>query len=127
EPVKLARRPFHLMKIETKPNPHRVSSALPSSTPSPSTPTSGKPSSAHPNTCNRNRAGHAAGSSARENTGASVEESVKPARNVRNHNRRISRRVHSVAPSGIRRYFDIAATMEDVISLGIGEPDFVTP
>ncbi|MEE8392109.1 MAG: aminotransferase class I/II-fold pyridoxal phosphate-dependent enzyme, partial [Anaerolineae bacterium] len=29
--------------------------------------------------------------------------------------------------SGIRRFFDIAATMDDVISLGIGEPDFVTP
>ncbi|MDN5917057.1 MAG: aminotransferase class I/II-fold pyridoxal phosphate-dependent enzyme [Pseudonocardia sp.] len=30
-------------------------------------------------------------------------------------------------PSGIRRFFDIAAEMEDVISLGVGEPDFVTP
>jgi aminotransferase len=30
-------------------------------------------------------------------------------------------------PSGIRRYFDIAATMENVITLGIGEPNFVTP
>src|SRR3990172_5157477 len=39
----------------------------------------------------------------------------------------VSRRVAAVAPSGIRRFFDIAATMEDVISLGIGEPDFVTP
>lgn len=39
----------------------------------------------------------------------------------------ISRRVASVPPSGIRRFFDIAATMPDVISLGIGEPDFVTP
>jgi aminotransferase len=32
-----------------------------------------------------------------------------------------------VPPSGIRKFFDIAATMQDVISLGIGEPDFVTP
>jgi aminotransferase len=40
---------------------------------------------------------------------------------------RISRRVASVPPSGIRKFFDIAATMKDVISLGIGEPDFVTP
>jgi aminotransferase len=40
---------------------------------------------------------------------------------------RLSQRVQAVPPSGIRRYFDIAATMEDVISLGIGEPDFVTP
>jgi len=39
----------------------------------------------------------------------------------------ISSRVASVPPSGIRRFFDIAATMKDVISLGIGEPDFVTP
>ena len=39
----------------------------------------------------------------------------------------ISRQVQAVPPSGIRRFFDIAATMDDVISLGIGEPDFVTP
>ena len=39
----------------------------------------------------------------------------------------ISSRVNSIKPSGIRRFFDIAATMKDVISLGIGEPDFVTP
>ena len=48
-------------------------------------------------------------------------------RNLRDHMRRLSRRVEAVPPSGIRRYFDIAATMEDVVSLGIGEPDFVTP
>jgi aminotransferase len=39
----------------------------------------------------------------------------------------ISHRVQATPPSGIRKFFDIAATMEDVISLGIGEPDFVTP
>jgi aminotransferase len=39
----------------------------------------------------------------------------------------VARRVASVPPSGIRRFFDIAATMDDVISLGIGEPDFITP
>ncbi|WP_119065337.1 pyridoxal phosphate-dependent aminotransferase [Aggregatilinea lenta] len=39
----------------------------------------------------------------------------------------IADRVLSVPPSGIRRFFDISATMDDVISLGIGEPDFVTP
>ncbi len=39
----------------------------------------------------------------------------------------VSRKVQVVPPSGIRRFFDIAATMDDVISLGIGEPDFVTP
>ncbi|MEZ4633513.1 MAG: aminotransferase class I/II-fold pyridoxal phosphate-dependent enzyme [Caldilineaceae bacterium] len=40
---------------------------------------------------------------------------------------RLSERVNTVPPSAIRRFFDIAATMEDVISLGIGEPNFVTP
>jgi aminotransferase len=39
----------------------------------------------------------------------------------------VSERIAAVPPSGIRRFFDIAATMKDVISLGIGEPDFVTP
>jgi aminotransferase len=39
----------------------------------------------------------------------------------------ISQSVQQLKPSGIRKYFDIAATMEDVVSLGIGEPDFVTP
>src|SRR5262245_32969430 len=39
----------------------------------------------------------------------------------------LSHKVTSIPPSGIRRFFDIAATMKDVISLGIGEPDFVTP
>ncbi len=38
-----------------------------------------------------------------------------------------SARVRAVPPSGIRRFFDIIATMDDVISLGVGEPDFVTP
>lgn len=42
-------------------------------------------------------------------------------------NHRISEKVRTMPPSGIRRFFDIAATMKDVISLGIGEPDFVTP
>jgi aminotransferase len=39
----------------------------------------------------------------------------------------VAKKVEMVPPSGIRRFFDIAATMEDVISLGIGEPDFDTP
>jgi aminotransferase len=39
----------------------------------------------------------------------------------------LAKRVREVPPSGIRRFFDIIATMPDVISLGIGEPDFVTP
>jgi len=36
-------------------------------------------------------------------------------------------RIVTLKPSGIRKYFDISATMKDVISLGIGEPDFITP
>jgi aminotransferase len=39
----------------------------------------------------------------------------------------VAQKVRAVPPSGIRKFFDIAATMEDVISLGIGEPDFATP
>lgn len=39
----------------------------------------------------------------------------------------LSNNVQNLRPSGIRRYFDIAATMEDVVTLGIGEPNFVTP
>ncbi|MFI8711462.1 aminotransferase [Brevibacillus brevis] len=40
---------------------------------------------------------------------------------------RLSSTVQSLKPSGIRRFFDLAASMEGVISLGVGEPDFVTP
>jgi aminotransferase len=40
---------------------------------------------------------------------------------------RLSARVRAVPPSGIRRFFDVIATMPDVISLGVGEPDFTTP
>ena len=39
----------------------------------------------------------------------------------------LSARVRAIKPSGIRKFFDIAAAMPDVISLGVGEPDFVTP
>ncbi len=39
----------------------------------------------------------------------------------------LSSSVQSIKPSGIRKFFDIAATMDDVISLGVGEPDFSTP
>ncbi len=40
---------------------------------------------------------------------------------------RLSQTVAELKPSGIRRFFDLAASMEGVISLGVGEPDFVTP
>ncbi|GLG02647.1 aminotransferase [Alicyclobacillus hesperidum subsp. aegles] len=40
---------------------------------------------------------------------------------------RLSPIVTNLPPSGIRRFFDLANQMQDVISLGVGEPDFVTP
>lgn len=43
------------------------------------------------------------------------------------YNTILSRRAKEIKPSGIRRFFDIASEMEDVISLGVGEPDFKTP
>ena len=39
----------------------------------------------------------------------------------------ISSRAKDIPPSGIRKFFDLILTMEDVISLGVGEPDFNTP
>ena len=39
----------------------------------------------------------------------------------------LSDKIKSIKPSGIRKFFDIAGTMDDVISLGVGEPDFNTP
>ena len=39
----------------------------------------------------------------------------------------LSDKIKNVKPSGIRKFFDIAGTMEGVISLGVGEPDFSTP
>lgn len=41
--------------------------------------------------------------------------------------RRLASRVTAVPPSGIRKFFDVMATMPDAISLGVGEPDFTTP
>ena len=46
---------------------------------------------------------------------------------MKDWNKILSPTVQNVAPSGIRKFFDIAAEMDDVISLGVGEPDFVTP
>ena len=39
----------------------------------------------------------------------------------------VSKKVHEMQPSGIRAFFDLVLGMKDVISLGVGEPDFVTP
>ncbi|MEG0367813.1 MAG: aminotransferase class I/II-fold pyridoxal phosphate-dependent enzyme [Coprobacillus sp.] len=43
------------------------------------------------------------------------------------YNQLLSDRVKVIKPSGIRKFFDLASQMEDVISLGVGEPDFTTP
>lgn len=42
-------------------------------------------------------------------------------------NRYLASHVAGLPPSGIRKFFDLVATMKDVISLGVGEPDFITP
>ena len=39
---------------------------------------------------------------------------------------KLSRAVEAIPPSGIRRFFDVVSQMDDVISLGVGEPDFGT-
>lgn len=43
------------------------------------------------------------------------------------HNEWITSRVREIAPSGIRAFFDLSTGNQDIISLGVGEPDFVTP
>ena len=44
-----------------------------------------------------------------------------------NYDRFLNPEIAAVPPSGIRRFFDLASTMKDTISLGVGEPDFTTP
>lgn len=44
-----------------------------------------------------------------------------------NYNDYLSQHVKKIKPSGIRKFFDLASQMDDVISLGVGEPDFTTP
>lgn len=43
------------------------------------------------------------------------------------YNKILSNTVRNIPPSGIRKFFDVANEMEDAISLGVGEPDFITP
>lgn len=44
-----------------------------------------------------------------------------------NYEKILTESIQKIAPSGIRKFFDLVATMDDAISLGVGEPDFVTP
>lgn len=46
---------------------------------------------------------------------------------MKDGSRYVNKTVRELAPSGIRRFFDLVTKMGDVISLGVGEPDFVTP
>ena len=39
----------------------------------------------------------------------------------------VSNIIEEIQPSGIRKFFDVVSEMEDVVSLGVGEPDFDTP
>ncbi len=43
------------------------------------------------------------------------------------HRKVISDRANKLSPSGIRKFFDLLAGMDGVISLGVGEPDYSTP
>lgn len=55
---------------------------------------------------------------------------MKEERNNRqmiDYSKLLGKTAKEIKPSGIRKYFDVAATLDDVISLGIGEPDFYTP
>jgi aminotransferase len=56
-----------------------------------------------------------------------TDQTADPSTRAPLRERALAERVRVVPPSGIRRFFDIAATMDDVISLGVGEPDFDTP
>ena len=53
--------------------------------------------------------------------------STNPRRQHRKYPGFTSQRVNQISPSGIRRFFDLLASIEGVISLGVGEPDFATP
>ena len=46
---------------------------------------------------------------------------------MKNYDDILIKKVRDIPPSGIRKFFDIVATMDDAISLGVGEPDFATP
>src|SRR4030042_2919993 len=53
--------------------------------------------------------------------------SVKKSSQTQKQRKLISERANRLSPSGIRKFFDLLANMEGVISLGVGEPDYATP
>ena len=50
-----------------------------------------------------------------------------PSRLPKHRKQHISQRANSIQPSGIRKFFDLLSSIDGVISLGVGEPDFTTP
>ncbi len=52
---------------------------------------------------------------------------MRPATSTAKHLNRISQRAQAIKPSGIRKFFDLLSSIEGVISLGVGEPDYATP
>ncbi len=80
-------------------------------------------------------AGEGANEGTNEGAGEGVEEEVdsstagrtEPVDDDRSGVMRPAERVDEVPPSGIRKFFELAAEMDDIISLGVGEPDFAAP
>ena len=56
-----------------------------------------------------------------------MKKTMKDSKSPRNLSSRVAKHIYSLPKSGIRDFFELVNTMDDVISLGIGEPDFVTP
>jgi aminotransferase len=52
---------------------------------------------------------------------------VKKSSQSKRHEKLLSEKVNRLSPSGIRKFFDLLASMDGVISLGVGEPDYATP
>jgi len=48
-------------------------------------------------------------------------------RTQKHRKQHISRRANAIQPSGIRKFFDLLSSIDGVISLGVGEPDYTTP
>jgi len=63
----------------------------------------------------------------REAKGSNVSRTVSEMEEEAPQRSYISKRAEEIPPSGIRKFFDLLLTMDDVISLGVGEPDFNTP
>ena len=56
-----------------------------------------------------------------------MKKNTKDSKSLRDLKSKLARHIVGLPKSGIRDFFELVNTMDDVISLGIGEPDFVTP